>query len=194
MPDFTFEALAKTGAKSTGTLTANSEREAALILDGRGLFPLKIGLARTQASGAGGFFGGRVGGRQIATFYSQLADLLHSGVPLLRSLELLERMLLRCVERETVGLGVTADPARAVGGVPGRRELNVVASPHPNPFAPRPSLLHSFTPSQVQCALIDGERRLLHRFGERGMGMADERDVFGRRTELHRDDRFRDQL
>ena len=91
MPDFTYEALAKTGAKSTGTLTANSEREAALILDGRGLFPLKILLAKTQASGAGGLFAARVGGRTIATFYSQLADLLHSGVPLLRSLELLER-------------------------------------------------------------------------------------------------------
>ena len=91
MPDFTFEALASTGNKSTGTLTANSEREAAQILDGRGLFPLKILLAKTQASGAGGFFGGRVSGRQTATFYAQLADLLHSGVPLLRSLELLER-------------------------------------------------------------------------------------------------------
>ncbi|VTR91829.1 type iv pilus biogenesis protein : Type II secretion system F domain protein OS=Planctomyces brasiliensis (strain ATCC 49424 / DSM 5305 / JCM 21570 / NBRC 103401 / IFAM 1448) GN=Plabr_3183 PE=3 SV=1: T2SF: T2SF [Gemmata massiliana] len=91
MPDFTFEALARTGAKSTGTLTANSEREAALILDGRGLFPLKIGRAKTQASSAGGFFGGRVSGRATATLYSQLADLLHSGVPLLRSLELLER-------------------------------------------------------------------------------------------------------
>ncbi len=91
MPDFTYEALARTGAKSTGTLTANSEREAAQILDGRGLFPLKILLAKTQASGAGGFFGGRVSGRQTATFYAQLADLLHSGVPLLRALELLER-------------------------------------------------------------------------------------------------------
>src|SRR5687767_11110091 len=91
MPDFTFEALARTGTKSTGTLTANSEREAALILDGRGLFPVKIILAKTQASGAGGFFAPRVGGRAIANFYSQLADLLHSGVPLLRSLELLER-------------------------------------------------------------------------------------------------------
>jgi general secretion pathway protein F/type IV pilus assembly protein PilC len=91
VPDFTYEALARTGAKSTGTLTANSEREAALILDGRGLFPLKIFLAKTQAASAGSFFAPRVGGRQIATFYSQLADLLHSGVPLLRSLELLER-------------------------------------------------------------------------------------------------------
>jgi general secretion pathway protein F len=93
MPDFTFEALAKTGSKSTGTLNANSEREAAIILDGRGLFPLRIALAKNQASGTGGgfrLFKG-VNGRQLATMYSQLADLLHSGVPLLRSLELLER-------------------------------------------------------------------------------------------------------
>ncbi len=91
MPDFTYEALARTGAKSTGTLTANSEREAAQILDGRGLFPLKIAMAKTQAANAGGFFSARVNGRTVATLYGQLADLLHSGVPLLRSLELLER-------------------------------------------------------------------------------------------------------
>lgn len=92
MPDFTYEALAKTGLKSTGTLTANSEREAALILDGRGLFPIRISLAKNQATGGGAFsFGKRVKGRQLATLYSQMADLLHSGVPLLRTLELLER-------------------------------------------------------------------------------------------------------
>ncbi|MBA4064750.1 MAG: pilus assembly protein PilC [Isosphaera sp.] len=91
MPDFTYEALARTGTKSNGTLTANSEREAALILDGRGLFPVKIYLARNQAAGGGGWFQKKVSGRQLATMYSQLADLLNAGVPLLRSLELLER-------------------------------------------------------------------------------------------------------
>jgi general secretion pathway protein F/type IV pilus assembly protein PilC len=93
MADFTYIAMGRTGAKSNGTLTANSEREAAQILDGRGLFPLKIDLAKTQAAGrTGGFrFGGRVKGRHLATMYSQLADLLRSGVPLLRSLELMER-------------------------------------------------------------------------------------------------------
>lgn len=93
MPDFTYEALARTGAKATGTLSANSEREAALILDGRGLFPVRIALARTQAGGGGvgGLFAKRVRGRQLAATYSQLADLLGSGVPLLRSLEILER-------------------------------------------------------------------------------------------------------
>ena len=92
MPDFTFEAMARTGLRSTGTIAANTEREAALVLDAKGLFPLKIALARSQAEGGGRFsFGKRVRGRHVATLFSQLADLLHSGVPLLRSLEILER-------------------------------------------------------------------------------------------------------
>jgi general secretion pathway protein F/type IV pilus assembly protein PilC len=92
MPDFDYEAMARTGAKSAGTIAANSEREAAMALDAKGLFPLSITLSRTQSVGGGGrWFAKRVKGRQLATFYSQLADLLHTGVPLLRSLELLER-------------------------------------------------------------------------------------------------------
>lgn len=90
MPDFSYEALAKTGQKQTGTLTAGSEREAASMLDARGLFPIKI-LATGGSSGtSGGFFRG-VSNRELSTVYSQMADLLHSGVPLLRSLEILER-------------------------------------------------------------------------------------------------------
>jgi len=89
MPDFTYTALATTGTKSTGTVTAGSEREAAALLDAKGLFPVSISLA---AGGGGGIslFGG-VSGRVLATMYGQLADLLQAGVPLLRSLELLER-------------------------------------------------------------------------------------------------------
>jgi general secretion pathway protein F len=91
MPDFTYEAIAKTGAKQTGTLTAATEREAAAQLDARGLFPVRVTMARATAAGGGvGLFGG-VSKRHLATMYSQLADLLHSGVPLLRSLEILER-------------------------------------------------------------------------------------------------------
>ena len=42
MPDFTYEALATTGQRSQGTLTAGSEREVQAMLDSRGLFPLRI--------------------------------------------------------------------------------------------------------------------------------------------------------
>jgi general secretion pathway protein F/type IV pilus assembly protein PilC len=59
------------------------------MLDARGLFPIRIELAEKPSQR---FFGRRrVSPRQMATFYSQLADLLHVGVPLLRCLEVLER-------------------------------------------------------------------------------------------------------
>jgi general secretion pathway protein F len=88
MPDYMFEALGKAGDRNSGTLTATSEREAALMLDARGLFPVRI--SQAKAKGAAGS-GRRVKGRLISAFYSQLADLLQSGVPLLKSLDILEK-------------------------------------------------------------------------------------------------------
>src|SRR6266481_1724850 len=89
MSEFNFEAISATGVRSQGMLTANNEREAMAQLDGRALFPVWI---KPKQEAGRRLFGGRVGGRHMATFYSQLADLLRSGVPLLRSLDLLERM------------------------------------------------------------------------------------------------------
>jgi general secretion pathway protein F/type IV pilus assembly protein PilC len=89
MAEFTFEAISPTGVRSSGLLTANSEREAMGQLDGRGLFPVWI---KPKQEAGRRLFGRKVSGRHMATFYSQLADLLRSGVPLLRSLDLLERM------------------------------------------------------------------------------------------------------
>jgi general secretion pathway protein F/type IV pilus assembly protein PilC len=89
MPDFVYEALASSGQKSQGTLTAGSEHEVMSMLDARGLFPVKI--QQAKAAGLGGSSRKKVKARHMATFYGQLADLLNSGVPLLRSLEILER-------------------------------------------------------------------------------------------------------
>jgi general secretion pathway protein F len=88
MAEYTFEARARGGQLNTGTLTAGSEREAMAILDARGLMPVRI--AAQQAAGKSRFRK-RVKGRHLATLYGQLADLLHSGVPLLRALDILER-------------------------------------------------------------------------------------------------------
>jgi general secretion pathway protein F/type IV pilus assembly protein PilC len=88
MAEFTYEARAKTGTLNNGTLTATSEREAMAILDSRGLFPVRIAPVPTHATRR---WGRRVKGRHLSALFSQLADLLHSGVPLLRSLEILER-------------------------------------------------------------------------------------------------------
>jgi general secretion pathway protein F/type IV pilus assembly protein PilC len=81
--------MAVTGQRSQGTMTAGSEREVMAMLDSRGMYPVRI----EQAAAAGVFRGGggRVKKGHLATFYSQLADLLHSGVPLLRSLDVLEK-------------------------------------------------------------------------------------------------------
>src|SRR5262245_14832269 len=89
MPEFTFEALATTGQRNRGTLTANSDREVMAMLDARGLFPVTITPVKTSAAHRG--WGRKIKGRHMATFFAQLADLLRSGVPLLRSLDILER-------------------------------------------------------------------------------------------------------
>ena len=89
MPEYTYEAMAGTGARTQGSLNANSEREVVTMLDARGLFPLKIEMAKGAARVRKG--GRRVGSRHMATFFSQLADLLRAGVPLLRCIEILER-------------------------------------------------------------------------------------------------------
>src|SRR5438552_15154789 len=89
VPEFTFDALATSGQRSQGTLTANSEREVMAMLDARGLFPVTI--APAKAASAGIRWNRKIRSRYMCGFYSQLADLLHSGVPLLRSLDILER-------------------------------------------------------------------------------------------------------
>jgi type II secretory pathway component PulF len=88
MPEFTYEAVAVTGQRNQGSLTANNEREVMAMLDARGLYPLRIAAAKTASHHRWGW---KIGTRYTTAFYSQLADLLKSGVPLLRSLEILER-------------------------------------------------------------------------------------------------------
>jgi general secretion pathway protein F/type IV pilus assembly protein PilC len=75
------------------------------VLDARGLYPVRI--APTKPLAAKGEGGKRVKSRHLATFYAQLADLLHSGVPLLRSLDLLER------QTSQAGLGEVIREVRA---------------------------------------------------------------------------------
>ncbi len=90
MPDFTYVARNPSGAQAAGTLSAASEREVMALLDSKGLFPVRIQPVKAAAAKSLGF-GGRIKSRQLATMYAQLADLLHSGVPLLKSIEILQR-------------------------------------------------------------------------------------------------------
>lgn len=90
MPEFQYTARELTGKQVTGVLTAASEKEVLTSLAGRQLFPLKVEVAASAKSDAKQILR-RVPPSYLAVFYSQLADLLKSGVPLLRSLELLGR-------------------------------------------------------------------------------------------------------
>lgn len=89
MADFTYLARNPSGQQATGTLEANSEREVMMLLDQQGLFPVRIQPVKSVKIGGAG--GKRVKPRILCTVYSQLADLLHAGVPLLRSIEIIER-------------------------------------------------------------------------------------------------------
>lgn len=89
MPDFQYIARELSGRQVNGVLSASSEREALTSLAGRSLFPIQIEVAVDPQTRQLGRVR-KVRGRDLAVFYMQLSDLLRSGVPLLRSLELLE--------------------------------------------------------------------------------------------------------
>ncbi len=90
MPTFAYTARDLTGKQVTGTVEANGEREAASILADRSLFPVKVD--DLESAGALSTLTGRkkkVKGQTMAVFYGQLASLLRSGVPMMRSLQVL---------------------------------------------------------------------------------------------------------
>jgi general secretion pathway protein F/type IV pilus assembly protein PilC len=88
MPEFAYIARDVTGKRVEGTLSAGTEREAAAALSAKDLFPLKVASADgrpTRGSSP------RVRARIMAGTYGQLSALLGSGVPLLRSLEIIRQ-------------------------------------------------------------------------------------------------------
>ncbi|MDR3111391.1 MAG: type II secretion system F family protein [Planctomycetaceae bacterium] len=86
MPEYHYTARNQVGEKIEGVVEAAGEREVAAALAGKGLFPLKIHpIAGQQINGKIR----PVKGQQLVAFYSQLADLLKGGVPLLKSLRIL---------------------------------------------------------------------------------------------------------
>lgn len=90
MPEFQYVAKAMTGQEVKGLLSAGSETEVVSTLSTRQLFPISIELAESSKKSQS-LLGRRVKARDLSIFFAQLSDLLKSGVPLLRSLELLEK-------------------------------------------------------------------------------------------------------
>ena len=106
MPSYKYEAMDHAGAEVTGTIDAESEGEAQQLIREQDLFVTKIteegrkkkkkkdkddkrkGPRRRKAGG--GFSIGKVRSKQLCTFTRQLSTLQDAGLPILRSLMILE--------------------------------------------------------------------------------------------------------
>ncbi len=88
MPEFQYIARDGSGQQVTGSLAAATEREVLTQLAQRSLFPVRV--SSQAASQTRRSQGKRIRGTLLATTYGQLSSLLRSGVPLLRSLRLLQ--------------------------------------------------------------------------------------------------------
>jgi general secretion pathway protein F len=90
MPQFTYTALTEAGVRVSGKLEADTEAAVLRTLEEKRLLPVTV-----QGTGAGGAAETpkrrKVKAADLGTLYGQLADLLGSGVPLLRALDSLIR-------------------------------------------------------------------------------------------------------
>lgn len=94
MATFAYKALDKAGTEVAGTLDADNERLALGRLRDMGYLPLEIREEKVAKGGIldtflGIFMRKRVRGKDIITFTRQLSTLIDSGLPLLRSLNVL---------------------------------------------------------------------------------------------------------
>jgi type IV pilus assembly protein PilC len=107
MPTYVYEALNSAGKPQKGTIEATSSEEAIQRIKGQGFFPTSVreqkvkGEAKTDAGGGAkkkkkkkkGDFNlaiGGVGQKKLTTFTRQLSTLQDAGLPLLRSIQILE--------------------------------------------------------------------------------------------------------
>jgi len=100
MPEFNYVARDNAGEKVTGVVAAATRREALSTLAGRALFPVEV-WGESGVAQAGRVR--RLPAQLLATTYGQLADLLRSGVPMLRALDVLRRQTSHSGLKEVLG-------------------------------------------------------------------------------------------
>ena len=88
MPDFRYIGRDQAGQRQNGTIAAASRGEAVAALASQQIFPLQVDETSQALSPLGVR---RVPTQLLAVTYAQLADLLRSGVPLLRALEVIQK-------------------------------------------------------------------------------------------------------
>ncbi len=120
MANFQFTALDAKGEQTTGALTAATQDEAIKQLRAKGLYPTDIheegkgkgkgkgapakakGKTASKPASSKGHLGGRIKPKSLMIFTRQLATLIDSGLPLLRSLTVLEKQEPNPVLKATV--------------------------------------------------------------------------------------------
>lgn len=107
MPTYQYEALNSAGKPQKGTVEAGTSEEAIQRIKGQGYFPTSVREQKIKGAGAtgaaakikkkkkkGGGFGaisiGRVNTKKLTLFTRQLSTLQDAGLPLLRSIQILE--------------------------------------------------------------------------------------------------------
>ena len=88
MPDFQYIGRDQAGQRLNGTIAAASRGEAVAALASQQIFPLQV---EDASRAVNPLRVRRVPTQLLAVTYSQMADLLRSGVPLLRSLEVIQK-------------------------------------------------------------------------------------------------------
>ncbi len=100
MPEYVYEALDKGGKQVRGIIEAANEDSIVEKLRGMGYYPLRVNLHRKKATeidilalpGLKTIFH-RVKRKHVMTFTRQLATLIDAGLPILRSLRILEEQV-----------------------------------------------------------------------------------------------------
>ncbi len=142
MPTFTYEALNSSGKPEKGTIEATSSEEAVQRIKMQGRFPTSVREQKVKKSAAatgeaagkkkkakkkgGGITIGGVSTKQLTLFTRQLSTLQDAGLPLLRSIQILEGQLKPCKLKNTL-LAVADD-------VEGGTSLSESFAAHPRVF------------------------------------------------------------
>jgi len=91
LPQFSYRAKDQSGQTVTGVLEAESTSVVTTRLQSMGFFPLAVEDSTAAAAKAARKRTKRIGINDMATFNRQLADLLSSGIPLVKALDVIQK-------------------------------------------------------------------------------------------------------
>ncbi len=139
MPTFTYEAMDHTGKEVKDTIDASTQEEAQQLIRQKGFFVTKIAeraakskkVAGAQAKKKGkgkkkAFTIGKISSKQLCTFTRQLSTLQDAGLPILRSLKILENQCKPGVLKNALG--------EVVEDIESGSTLSEAFSKHPKAF------------------------------------------------------------